>query len=229
MSELIKKLRVLFIGKKDDHYSAVAAGYIKQHIPGTLVVYSSRAEVIPDQVMHWEGDYLISYLAQWIIPADVLKKAKSGGINLHPGSPEYPGIGCTNFAIYNGENEFGITCHYMLPKVDTGDIISVKRFPLYKTDSVYSLTQRCYAAILQAFFELADTIISGRSPVISAESWKRKPYTRKELNELCLLTNDMDAEEKRKRIIATTFHEKVWAYTEVNGEKIYAVLNDEKK
>ncbi len=59
------------------------------------------------------------------------------------------------------------------------------------------------------------------TPAISSEKWQRKPYTRKELNDLCLLTNDMDETEIKRRIAATTFGNKPWAYFELNGEKFY--------
>lgn len=218
--------KILFIGKKDDYFSKVAADYLKGNIPSALIIYSSKSEPIPDIVKDWKGDYIVSYLSQWIIPATILENAKEGGINLHPGSPDYPGIGCTNFAIYNHEKEFGITCHYMAPKVDTGPIIKVARFPIHQNDTVYSLTQRCYACILNVFFELIDNLLEGKKPVISNEQWKRKPYTRKELNNLCLLTKEMDEEEIKRRIAATTFGNKVWAYFELNGKIFYLNSNE---
>ena len=81
--------------------------------------------------------------------------------NFHPGPPEYPGIGCTNFAIYDAASTFGVTCHHMNPKVDTGNMVSVKRFPLYDNDTVFSLTQRCYGYIFQQFYEIAPLILAG--------------------------------------------------------------------
>ena len=213
--------KILFIGKKDDYFSKVAADYLKKNIPSALIIYSSKSEPIPDRVKDWKGDYIISYLSQWIIPATILENAKKGGINLHPGSPDYPGIGCTNFAIYNHEKVFGITCHYMAAKVDTGPIIKVARFPIHQNDTVYSLTQRCYSCILNVFFELIDDFLEGKKPGISDEHWKRKPYTRKELNSLCLLTKEMNEEEIKRRIAATTFGNKAWAYFELNGEKLF--------
>ena len=212
---------ILFIGKRDDVFSKIAADYLKQNIPSAIIVYSSRSEPLPDVVTNWKGDYLLSYLSQWIIPAEVLANAKEGGINLHPGSPAYPGIGCTNFAIYNEEREFGITCHFMEPKVDTGPIIKVVRFPIHENDTVYSITQRCYSIILNVFFELVDSFVQGKKPQAGNQQWERKPYTRKELNNLCLLTKDMDRQEMKLRIAATTFGKQPWAYIELNGEKFY--------
>ncbi len=206
------QLKILFIGKKNDHFSTIASEYIKIHIPNTEIVFSLRNEPIPDVVLQWKGDYIISYLSQWIIPEAILANAKHGGINLHPGSPEYPGIGCTNFAIYNDEDNFGITCHYMLPKVDTGGIIKVKRFPIHQNDTVFSITQRCYANIINMFFELVDDFVSGVKPTLSGETWQRNAYTRKELNALCQLELNMGEEEINRRIKATTFGQQNWAY-----------------
>lgn len=203
---------ILFIGKKDDHFSKIAADYLLEHLPGSTIVYSSRKDPIPEELNYWKGDYIISYLSQWIIPAHMLENAAIGAINLHPGSPEYPGIGCTNFAIYNNEKDFGITCHYMLPKVDSGAIIKVARFPLYPSDSVYSLTMRCYSAILDTYFFLVDEILAGKVPQPSGEQWQRKAYTRKQLNELCELTQDMSEAEVARRIRATTFGQRQWAH-----------------
>jgi methionyl-tRNA formyltransferase len=217
----MSEFKILFIGKKNDHFSTIAAEYLKVNIPSTIIFFSEKGEIIPTSIYNWKGDYIISYLSQWIIPPKILSAAKYGGINLHPGSPEYPGIGCTNFAIYNGENKFGITCHFMLPKVDTGSIIKVYRFPIYPLDNVYTVTQRCYNQIMQCFFELIDMLILGIQPVASDENWKRLPYTRKELNELCKLDDKMDKIEIQKRLRATTFGDKIWAFYEVNKEKIY--------
>ena len=101
-------------------------------------------------------------------------------LNFHPGPPEYPGIGCTNFAVYDGANEFGITCHHMLSKVDTGDIIAVKRFPVFESDTVFTITQRCYSYIINLFYEIFYLLMNGKALPVSEEQWKRKPYLRKE-------------------------------------------------
>lgn len=204
-------LKVLFIGKQDDHCSKMAADFVRLHFPMAKIIFSKRGIPIPADLMEWEGDLLISYLAQWIIPGSLLEKAKMAAINFHPGPPAYPGIGCTNFAIYNGEKVFGITCHHMLARVDSGSIIAVRRFPVFLTDTVFSITQRCYAEIWHLFYILMSDLLQGKPLPVSQENWERKPYTRKELNALCELAPEMDTEEIARRIRATTYGEKVWA------------------
>lgn len=204
-------MKILFIGKEGDFFSQAAAEFVKLHFTEPVIVFSKRADPFPDSLRDWEGDLIISYLAQWIIPDSLLKNARHAAINLHPGPPNYPGIGCTNFAVYNKEEEFGITCHHMLARVDSGSIIAVRRFPILPGDTVYSITQRCYTEILHLFYSImSDLMLKGYLPE-SQERWTRKPYTRKQLNELCELRPGMDKDEIALRIKATTYGNKVWA------------------
>lgn len=215
----MNKMKVLFIGKADDQYSSIAATFIKEHFSDAKIVFSKRTEEIPADVKGWEGDLLISYLAQWIIPAQLLKQTKFAAINFHPGPPSYPGIGCTNFAVYNNETEFGITCHHMLEKVDSGLIIAVNRFSVMPIDTVYSITQRCYIEILHVFYMVMDSLLKTGQLPVSHEIWTRKPYTRRQLNELCLLHPEMTSTEMAKRLKATTYGSKIWAKV-LDGQEI---------
>lgn len=212
-------LKVLFIGKADNLYAKVAAEFIQLHFENPQIVFSKRTDAFPAELYDWKGDLLISYLAQWIIPNRLLSNADLAAINLHPGPPEYPGIGCTNFAIYNGEKEFGITCHHMLAKVDSGSLIAVRKFPVFETDTVYSITQRCYVEILHLFFELISGFLQGKNFPESKKTWTRKPYKRKDLDELCELREEMSEEEIQRRIKATTYGDKVWAHKVAEKEK----------
>lgn len=214
MTKTKSKLKVLFIAKAENFYAKTAADFIHLHFEDPVIIFSRRGDKMPGEIFDWKGDLLISYLAQWIIPEPVLKNASYAAINLHPGPPEYPGIGCTNFAIYNREKEFGITCHHMLPQVDAGSVIAVRRFPVFETDNVFSVTQRCYTFILHLFYELVSDILLGKPLPQSTENWTRKPYKRKDLDELCALKPGMSEEEVQRRIKATTFGDQVWAFRE---------------
>jgi methionyl-tRNA formyltransferase len=211
--------RIFFIGKKNDFHCECAKKFIQLHFSDNEILLGKSGDHFPEDAGWWKGDYVISYLSPWIIPEYLLNRAEKASINFHPGTPEYPGIGCTNFAIYNNENTFGITCHHMNPKVDTGQIIAVRRFPLYDSDTVLSLTQRCYSYILTLFYEVMSLILEGKELPVSDESWKRKPYKRKELNELCKITPDMPEEEIRRRVKAVTFPNAPGAYIEMGGMK----------
>lgn len=211
-----KDLNVLFLSKKDNAYARRAADFVRRNFPQHLVFEGGRKDPLPEEVLNWKGDLLISFISSWIYPDRLLKNAALAAINFHPGSPEYPGTGCTNFAIYNGETEYGITCHHMNASVDSGNIILVKRFPVNAADTVYAVTQRCYRLIEESFYELMELIRRGQPLPVTNEAWKRKPFTRKQLDELCTITPDMSAEEIERRIKATTY-KTPWAFTRING------------
>ena len=212
-------MKVLLIAKEGDKYGIQAGEFITSNFPGSTVILGKRGAPFPEAFQNWEGDLIISYLSPWIIPQFLLEKAKFASINFHPGSPAYPGIGCTNFALYNNEKEFGITCHHMLKKVDTGSIIEVSRFPILENDSVWTLTQRCYAAISALFFKVMNELMkSGKLPE-SKETWQREAYKRVELNALCKITLDMDEAEVNRRIRATTYPNMPGAYLELYGNR----------
>lgn len=198
-------MSLLFIGKIDDPACRRALEFVELHFPGAVKVLGRRGAPFPDDLLSWKGDYLVSYLSPWIIPGALLERAGVAAINFHPGPPEYPGIGCTNFALYNEETVYGVTCHHMAAKVDTGSIIAVRRFPIFPSDTVWSVTQRCYAHILVLFYEILSTIRAGKPLPVSTETWTRRPYRRSELDELCRLTPEMTPEEQARRIRATTY------------------------
>jgi methionyl-tRNA formyltransferase len=214
--------KILFICKKNNHYCEEAANYIEAHFDNVLVVRLAKGEGQDclEVCNQWQGDLLISYLSPLIIPEDILNKARMGGVNLHPGPPEYPGIGCTNFAIYNEESRFGVTCHYMEKDVDSGSLIWVRRFPIHLNESVYSLTQRCYTYLQELFYQLMDCVIEQKDIPLSEEVWLRKPYTRKQLNDLALVTDNMSDNEVLRRIRAMNFPGAPGAYRIINGSRI---------
>ncbi len=209
-------MNVLFFAKQDDPLAERAARYLDQHADGVCVHFGNRDLPFPE--LELSGvDYVISYLSPWIIPADVLAAARIAAINLHPGPPEYPGIGCTNFAIYEEAESFGITCHHMAASVDTGNVISVRRFPIYPHDTVLSLTERCYSNIAEEFYAIADIILAEKELPVSDEQWTRRPFRRKELNALCRINPEMDPTEIRRRVRATNYPGYPGAYLELAG------------
>lgn len=215
-------MRVAFLAKQKP-FAADAAALLRQHVSDADVFFGALGDPFPPRVLVTPYDYVISYISPWIIPGAVLRQTRRAAINLHPGPPDYPGIGCTNFAIYDGATEFGVTAHHMKEKVDSGAIIMVRRFPIRADESVFSLTERCYAEIYHAFMELVPYLYASTPLPKSQERWQRKPYTRKELNELCSITSGMSDDEVRRRVRATTYPNMPGAYIERAGIRFNAV------
>ncbi|MBI3332858.1 MAG: hypothetical protein HYZ93_02070 [Candidatus Omnitrophica bacterium] len=199
------ELSILFLGKRGEPTCERAARYLSLHAPATQVHFGRRGDPFPpaEAVSRW--DFIVSYLSPWIVPKGLLERAQQAAINFHTGPPEYPGIGCTNFALYEGATRYGVTCHRMEPAPDTGPIIRADYFPVHEQETVLSLTDRCYAHLARLFYEIADLLLTGEPLPVSDLKWARPPFRRAELEDLCRLRADMSPEEIQRRIRATTF------------------------
>jgi methionyl-tRNA formyltransferase len=212
-------MSVLFVGKRNHALCAKASTLLLESDPRTVVVMGVRGEPAPAEFESWDGDYIVSYLSPWIVPERLLKRARRAAINFHPGPPEYPGIGCTNFALYNNETSYGVTCHHMALEVDTGAIIAVRRFAVSPEDTVHALTEKSYEAIDQLFRDLLPRLLSRAPLPETTDRWTRRPFTRAELNALCRVTPDMSADEIERRIRAVTFPGAGGAYVVIGGRR----------
>ena len=209
---------LLFLGKADDPDCARALEFCQSYFEHVTFCLGKWGDPLPETARNWEGDIIISYLSRWVVPADLLNRAKIAAINFHPASPEYPGIGCNNFALYENAKEYGVTCHHMASKVDTGRIVAVKRFPIFPEDDVDALLKRTYENQIALFFEIANLLAEGKELPTSAETWTRPPFSRKQFNELFIITPDMNEDEVNRRIRAISYGP--WQpYMEVNGHR----------
>ncbi|MBI5125197.1 MAG: hypothetical protein HZA70_03070, partial [Planctomycetes bacterium] len=205
------KSSILFLAKKEDDHVEKALRFCQQNFTDVTAYLGKWGDPLPEDIGWWDGEYIISYLSRWVVLDYLLKKAKIATINFHPASPDYPGIGCNNFALYEEVKEYGVTCHHMEPRVDTGKIIAVERFPVFPSDTVASLLSRTYDYQLVLFYKIMNVILKGGELPLSKETWTRRPFTRKEFNELGQITPDMGKEEIAKRVRATTFD--IWKPT----------------
>lgn len=221
MKSLKKKENVMLFAKEKFGLDK-AILYLETHFSKVDIFTGKVGDSFPIAAKRQKANICISYLSPWIIPEEVLRHIKKFAINFHPGLPSYRGIGCTNFAIYNEEKTFGVTAHLMEPQVDSGRIINVMRFPVFKDDTLWSMTNKCYVFTLFQFYYIFDYyLLNGKLPRCN-EPWSRKLYTRKELNELCKLKTTMSKDEIKKRIKATKFPNMPGAYFEIVGRKVEA-------
>jgi len=118
-------------------------------------------------------DWVFSWLSPWKLPNWVLKYAKKGAINFHPGPPKYPGIGCYNYAIWNEDKEYGVTAHLMDEKLDHGKIIHCYRFPMYGNETIETLKNRAIVALKNLFYDLMELILDPEEVIIvdAHEEW----------------------------------------------------------
>lgn len=91
-------------------------------------------------------DLFVSMSFNQIFKKEMLAAAPEGIINCHAGKlPFYRGRNVLNWAIINGESEFGITAHFVDEGIDTGDIIEQVSIPIEELDNYATVLQKAYS------------------------------------------------------------------------------------
>jgi len=129
----------------------------------------------------WQGDWIISFKSDLILSRDILERAKKGAINFHPSPPKYRGIGGYWWALHNGDDAFGVTCHHMNERIDHGEIIKTESFPIWPGETVESLKHRAALNSLALLNKTLDAILSGKPLVPCGAKWEPHLYTSQEL------------------------------------------------
>jgi methionyl-tRNA formyltransferase len=76
-------------------------------------------------------DAVISFLFWKRIREPLLSLGRIGCLNFHPAPlPDMRGLGGYNVAVLEGMSEWGVSCHFVDPEFDTGDLVEVARFPI---------------------------------------------------------------------------------------------------
>ena len=203
---------ILFFGRSRCQYSKSAVRYLRLLGYDVRVVLSeSRKDNITDDIKGWNGEYIISFRSYIIIPVDLIKRARLAAINFHPGPPERPGSGCVNFALYEGDKEYGCTAHLMEKKVDSGPILMAKRFPVLANDTVSTLLVRTHHELLSLFFDVFDKIHQSGDDNVEKTflinknglNWNGGATKLSDLNKLQISEVNIDKEELVRRIRAT--------------------------
>jgi methionyl-tRNA formyltransferase len=213
---------------KSDEFSQRAIQIARVAFGGQLVCFSGKfGDPFPEDVGPIKADIILSFLCPWVLPKSILEKAAIA-LNWHPASTDYPGIGCYNFALYHGVTEYGATCHYMAEKVDTGGVVEERRFPVFDSDTVETLKLRTMVTMTSMFHDTVCRLASGWKPPLCGASWSRRPFTRREFNELSVIDATMSADEVKRRIRATTYPGYPGPHVVVGGEKFILPIPDRK-
>jgi len=108
------------------------------------------------------GAWLVNVNSTRIIPPQTLQLFETRSLNFHPGLlPEYAGVHTHQWAIRNGEREFGVTVHRMEQRIDAGAIVGELRLPIAPNDTGLTLFSRCLAAGAELFPRIIAQIARG--------------------------------------------------------------------
>lgn len=198
-------MHLLFLRRDDCGHSDRAEQYLRLLFDSVTAVRSAKiGDRLPEEIRSTKFDAVFAFRSHIIIPRWLIDTAQIC-LNFHPGPPERPGIGCVNFALYEGDEQYGSTCHYVVEEVDAGAIVSVTRFSIGKNDNVASLLARSYDYLLCQLYDIAPIVASGEKPVPCGEQWTRKATRKKDLDRLMTIAPDATPAEIERIVRATSF------------------------
>jgi len=173
-----------------------------------------------------ECDIIYSVQYHQILKANHIKKAKQIAVNLHMAPlPEYRGSNQFSYALIDDKKEFGTTIHQIDTRIDHGDILFQKRFPIPDNCWVNQLYDLTYNASLELFKESLRNIMEGNYKPISQESFLAQYGTslhfRKEIVKLKEIDISWGKEKIERHIRATSMPGFEPPYFILDGKKLY--------
>jgi methionyl-tRNA formyltransferase len=192
----------------------------------TALAASNHIPVISSLAEMPECDLLYSVQYHQILKGADIAKAKQAAINLHMAPlPEYRGSNQFSYAIIDDKKEFGTTIHLMDTRIDHGDILFQKRFPIPEACWVKDLYDLTFDASVELFIETLSDIISRNYTPTPQQQLEEKYGTslhyRAEAGSIKQIELGQDKPTIEKYIRATSMPGFEPPYCIINGEKVY--------
>src|SRR5579863_4321437 len=148
------------------------------------------AELVQDpdlakQLRSAQVDILLNIHSLYIINDEVLRAPILGAFNLHPGPlPRYAGLNAVSWAIFRGEQTYGVTVHKMEAGIDTGAIVYQSGFPIEADDTALSLSLKCVREGVKLMLRLLEAAeAQPRSIPLTAQNMAMREYFGREVPE----------------------------------------------
>lgn len=105
-----------------------------------------NSDVVAEKISEIKPGLIISVHLRKILKKEIFSLAAKGAVNVHPSLlPKYRGLSPQHQAIMHGDNESGVTVHFMEADVDTGDIVLQKKFTIEKSDYILQVQAKMLA------------------------------------------------------------------------------------
>jgi len=154
---LSHKVMDLFGGKTGKYYSlkSVLAAYGIPYVQVLDVNSPETRQLLKD----WGAELIISISCPQIFKKDLIQLAPKGCLNLH-GSllPDYRGVMPSFWVLANGEKEAGSTLFFVNEKIDAGDVLVQRKFPIRECDTLDSFIRHSKQTGAEMVLEAIDKI-----------------------------------------------------------------------
>ncbi len=108
-------------------------------------------------------DLVVSFLFWNRIREPLISLGRLGCLNFHPAPlPDFRGLGGYNVAILEALPEWGVSCHFVDERFDTGDLVDVERFPMDpEAETAFSLDLKSQERLLAQFQRVLGGALAG--------------------------------------------------------------------
>jgi methionyl-tRNA formyltransferase len=108
-------------------------------------------------------DLVVSFLYWRLIREPLISLGRIGCLNFHPAPlPDFRGLGGYNVALLEGLREWGVSCHFVDERFDTGDLVEVERFAIDPdAHTALSLDLESGQRLVGLFDRVLDRALSG--------------------------------------------------------------------
>ncbi len=122
-------------------------------------------------IQDWRPDLLISVYLNQLIKRDLIHLPLLGCLNIHPALlPRNRGLFPYFWAIANGDQETGVTLHWVDDKFDTGEILLQETIPIQPDDTITSLAYQSARVGGQMLTRGVDLVEAGDPPRIRQDN-----------------------------------------------------------
>lgn len=172
-----------------------------------------------------EETLILSASNNFLFPRQIVEKGNVTIVNFHNALlPKYPGRNAPSWVIYEGEEQTGITWHYVNEKVDEGEIILQKKCRISPDIKAYELADRLMTLAIEGFQECFAGILDGSIAAVPQPIIRnRRVYHSREVPGGGHFTME-DSPEKIYRLLRAADYGKNRVFPEItatcNGQKI---------
>lgn len=122
-----------------------------------------------------EDTLIVSAGSVYLIPKEIIKKSNFTIINWHNALlPFHKGRNAEAWAIFEGDENTGITWHYVVEAIDQGEIIIQKQIQINSTTTSLSLLKMQYEVGFKAFTQILPWLLIGNIHSISQSNNKER-------------------------------------------------------
>jgi methionyl-tRNA formyltransferase len=176
-------------------------------------------EVI-EELAHLQADFFLIANYQQILKEPLLAVPAQGTLNFHPSPlPRYAGLAPFFWMAKNGEQNGGVSCIQVEPKIDSGPLVAQLPVPLRGDETALEIRDRHFAESLSLLQQVLDSMCAGTLDAVPQDMSKRTYYSKVKERDL-LIDWQHDSETVLRTIRAGYRYPGAFTMTEDGGRLV---------